>query len=262
MEDGQTAYVLLGIENQTDIHYAMPVKNAIYDALQYGRQVSDLAAKHRADRKNQRTYKPVSDGEYLSGFYKEDRLVPVITLVIHFGAEEWDGPLSLHEMMEVKNPELLNYVQDYRIHLVDPFRLTEEELKKFETSLREVLGYIKYSGNRKQLDSFTKNNPRMTIDADAARVIRTVTNTPVEIEEKDEEVDMCKAIEEMIEESRQNGIKEGIQTGEESGALRKAKETACALADMGLASEQIASAVGVNQEIVNEWIVGIKVHNH
>ena len=95
MEDGKTAYVLLGIENQTDIHYAMPVKNAIYDALQYGRQVSDIAARHRADRKkHSETEKKVSGGEYLSGFYKEDRLTPVITLVIHFGAKEWDTVIA------------------------------------------------------------------------------------------------------------------------------------------------------------------------
>ena len=247
MEDGKTAYVLLGIENQTDIHYAMPVKNAIYDALQYGRQVSEIAARHRAERKHQNLEKKVSDGEYLSGFYKEDRLIPVITLVIHFGAEEWDGPISLHEMMEIGNPELLKYVQDYRIHLIDPFSLTDEELGKFSTSLREVLGYIKYSGDKKQLHSFTDNNPRMTMEADAVRVIRTVTNTPVEIQEEAEEVNMCKAIEEMMEDSRQEG--------EVSGALRKAKETACTLAAMGLPTEQIASAVGINLEVVKEWIL-------
>ena len=247
MEDGKTAYVLLGIENQTDIHYAMPVKNAIYDALQYGRQVSEIAARHRAERKHQNLEKKVSDGEYLFGFYKEDRLIPVITLVIHFGAEEWDGPISLHEMMEIGNPELLKYVQDYRIHLIDPFSLTDEELGKFSTSLREVLGYIKYSGDKKQLHSFTDNNPRMTMEADAVRVIRTVTNTPVEIQEEAEEVNMCKAIEEMMEDSRQEG--------EVSGALRKAKETACALAAMGLPTEQIASAVSIDLEVVKEWIL-------
>ena len=32
-QDERTSYVLLGIENQTDVHYAMPVRNAIYDAL-------------------------------------------------------------------------------------------------------------------------------------------------------------------------------------------------------------------------------------
>ena len=113
--------------------------------------------------------------------------------MIHFGAKEWDGPLSLHEMMEAKDPEILKYVQDYRIHLIDPSKLTKEELEKFSTSLREVLGYIKYSGDKKQLHSFTENNPRMRLDADAARVIRTVTNTPIEIREEEEEVDMCKA---------------------------------------------------------------------
>ena len=220
MEDGKTAYVLLGIENQTDIHYAMPVKNAIYDALQYGRQVSDIAAKHRADRKNQKQEKKVTDGEYLSGFYKEDRLIPVITLVIHFGAEEWDGPLSLHEMMEVKNPELLKYVQDYRIHLIDPSGLTEEDLRKFSTSLREVLGYIKCSQDGKEIMDFSRNNPRMIMDADAARVIRTITNTPVEIREDEEEVDMCKGIEELMEDSRQEGRKEGREEGKTVGIVQ------------------------------------------
>lgn len=69
MQEDEAAYILLGIENQTDIHYAMPVRNMIYDALQYGKQVADTAANHR---KNDR-------------FYKEDVLKPVVTLVIHFG---------------------------------------------------------------------------------------------------------------------------------------------------------------------------------
>ena len=43
-QDDEAAYILLGIENQTDIHYAMPVRNMIYDALQYGKQVTDTAA--------------------------------------------------------------------------------------------------------------------------------------------------------------------------------------------------------------------------
>lgn len=33
MQEDEVAYILLGIENQTDIHYAMPVRNMIYDAL-------------------------------------------------------------------------------------------------------------------------------------------------------------------------------------------------------------------------------------
>ena len=82
-QDEKMSYVLLGVENQTDVHYAMPVRNAIYDALQYGKQVSDIAAGHR---RRQKDYSGKPGGEYLSGFLKEDHIKPVITLVIHFGA--------------------------------------------------------------------------------------------------------------------------------------------------------------------------------
>ena len=37
MQNKEATYLLLGIENQTDIHYAMPVRNMIYDSLQYGK---------------------------------------------------------------------------------------------------------------------------------------------------------------------------------------------------------------------------------
>jgi hypothetical protein len=35
MTDGKIAYILYGIENQAEIHYAMAVKNNLYDALEY-----------------------------------------------------------------------------------------------------------------------------------------------------------------------------------------------------------------------------------
>ena len=183
MQEDEAAYILLGIENQTDIHYAMPVRNMIYDALQYGKQVADTAANHR---KNGKSFRKRTSGEYLSGFYKEDVLKPVVTLVIHFGADEWDAPLSLHEMMGTQNEKLMHYVQDYQIHLIDPAKLTEEDLKKFTSSLREVIEYIKYSKDKEKLSRILKDNSRMLIDREAALVIKTITNTAIEISEKEE----------------------------------------------------------------------------
>lgn len=230
-EDGEAAYILLGIENQTDIHYAMPVRNEVYDALQYGRQVADIAKKHRREDASSKAH---SRGEYLSGFYKDDRLTPVITLVLHFGANEWNGPLSLHEMMNVKNRELLRFVQDYQVHLIDPARLSEEELAKFSTSLREVMGYIKYSKDKKKLSEFLKENPRMLIEANAARVIKAVTNTPLDIPEDAEVVDMCKAVEDMMNESKTKGavevlvglVKDGVLSIREAASRAHMTESA------------------------------------
>ena len=206
-QDEKMSYVLLGVENQTDVHYAMPVRNAIYDALQYGKQVSEIGEGHR---RNQKDYSGKSRGEYLSGFLKDDHIKPVITLVIHFGAEEWDGPLSLHEMMSIRDMEILSFVENYRIHLIDPAKLTEEELNKFSTSMREVMGYIKYSKNKEKLLDFLRTDTHKSIEMNAARVIKTITNTPIEVSEEKEEIEMCKAIEDLIAESEARGRAEGM----------------------------------------------------
>ena len=213
MQDQMASYVILGIENQTDIHYAMPVRNLVYDGLQYSKQVSQKAAGHRKKRE-----KGTAGGaEFLSGFYKEDKLFPVITLVIHFGADEWDGPLSLHEMMPELSAELAQYVQNYRIHLIDPSRLTKEELHKFTTSFREVMECIKCSKDKEQMKELLHDNPRMQMDANAARVISAVTSMELEIAEGAEVVDMCKAIDDMMSESRQEGISLGVEEGRSLG---------------------------------------------
>lgn len=198
MQDAKASYILLGVENQTDIHYAMPVRNIIYDALQYGKQVSEVAKKH----KNQSDGKRHNRGEYLPGFYKEDRIRPVITLVIHFGADEWDGPLSLYEMMDLEDEKLLEFVQDYRIFLIDPYKLTHDDLEKFSSSLGDVLGYIKYSKDKNALSKFLNDSQVMIIDNDAARVIRDITNTPIYVPDGKGEIDMCKAVKDMIYEER------------------------------------------------------------
>lgn len=220
-EDKDAAYVLLGIENQTDIHYAMPVRNLIYDALQYGKQVSDVSAKHRKESGNGH-----NRGEYLSGFYKEDRLTPVITLVVHFGADAWDGPLSLHEMMSVDKPEILQMVPDYRIQLIDPARMKPEDLMKFETSLREVMGYIKYSKDKEGMKTYMAGNSRTMLERTAVQVIKAITNTPIEIPEGLEEVNVCEAIEEMMKDSKAEGkldafaglVKDGLLSVKDAAA--------------------------------------------
>ncbi len=208
MQDETASYILLGIENQTDVHYAMPVRNAIYDALQYGKQVSEIAERHRNEvgRKHRKS-------EYLSGFHKDDKITPVITVVVHFGANKWDGPKSLHEMMEVPNRELLEFIPDYKIHLIDPAQLTPNDLNQFETSLREVMGYIKYSKDKEKLAAFLNDNADEWIEVNAARVIKTITRTPIEIPEGAEVINMCEAIEAMMKDSKEVGKTEGIMEG-------------------------------------------------
>ena len=114
--DGKAAYCLLGVENQSKVHTAMPIRNMLYDVLSLIGQVEAAS----------RSYRQAGDygkdtAEFLSSFHREDRVLPVITIVIHWGAEPWDAPLSLREMYsEGINPRLLQYVADYKVNLVSP----------------------------------------------------------------------------------------------------------------------------------------------
>ena len=137
---------MLGIENQDKIHYAMAVKNMLYDALQYAKQVEEAKRSYR-DKSKEKKVK-LSSEEFLSGFKKDDRLMPVLTLVIYFGDKEWDGAKSIHDMLSVQNPEILSYVPDYRINLIEPAKISDEEYEKFKTNLGSIMQFIKHQSDQ------------------------------------------------------------------------------------------------------------------
>lgn len=227
MEDGEAAYVLLGIENQTEVHYAMPVRNMLYDAMQYNQQVADTAAKHKEEKSRRDKQKQkISNAEFLSGFHKDDKLIPVITLVLFFNAGEWDGPRSLFDMLDMSNPIFEKYAQDYKLHIISLQQIADDELEKFHSSLREVIGCIKYSKDKNKLANFIQDNPRMNMEIEAARVIEMITQIEIEKEEVDSmgNVNMCKAIEDMVQdvvdEKKDDWLSEGRLAGVAEGRLQ------------------------------------------
>ena len=212
MQDENAAYLLLGIENQSDVHYAMPVKNLVYDTLHYAKQVQEAANSHRKAK----DYKEHGKGEFLSGFYKEDKLIPVITLVIFFSPDEWDGPTSLYEMMNVKDERILSLVPDYQIHLIVPAGLSDEELEKFHSSLKEVLGFIKYANDMKKMDRIVHGNFHK-LRREEIEVLNQCVNVKLELKDGEETVDVCKAWEDMK--------REAAKEAAEEAAIKATKET-------------------------------------
>ncbi len=145
--------------------------------------------------------KPNSD-EYLSGFWKSDRMLPVVTLVIYYGADEWDGPLSLREMYSDCDERILQYAADYHINLIAPAHMSDDEIDEFHTNFREVMKYIKYSKDKMKLGKMIDCDERFkNVERQAADVINAVTGTKIKYSGKGEKVNMCLAIQEMREES-------------------------------------------------------------
>ena len=206
--DGTVAYCILGVENQSKKHLAMPVRNGLYDMLNLAGQVQQAAKSHR------KAHDKASQEEYLSGFYREDRLLPVVTLVIYWGTDAWDAPLALSEMYaEGIAPEILSHVIDYRINLIAPNLLASEDFSKFQTSLREVLELIKYAGSRTEMDSVITGNARLrSLDRLAAQVLNEFTGLSLDLPNGEESINMCKAWEDQKELGREEGREEMRRT--------------------------------------------------
>ena len=195
-------YMIIGVENQTDIHYAMPVKNMIYDAINYGKQVNEAAKEHRVGKnlKNR--------GEFLSGFSKDDKLTPIVTLTLYWGADEWDAPRSIHDMLSMVEPEVLKFVPNYSLNLIVPGEITDFE--KFRTSLGAVLEMIKYSKDEEAMNTLILTKPiYKDLENEAVKAINLFTGLELKINEEEKTMDMCKA----WADHRQAGVKEGIKEG-------------------------------------------------
>ena len=249
MTDRKMEYVLYGTENQAEIHYAMAVKNNLYDALEYAGQVEEAAKSHRKEMKRKKEQaetsvdedrKAPNAGEFLSGFWAEDRLIPSITVTIFFSSEEWNGPLSLFDMMDVSDPDVLACMDNYQVRLIAPAHMSDEEIMKFQSSLREVMLFIKYSKDKENLIKvLAANEARFReVERRAADVIEAITNSGIKYDESEEVVNVCQAIQEMRKESE----------------LKKAQEVAENLYKMGLDIEKIAQAVDYAAETVRGWL--------
>ena len=63
-----------------------------------------------------------------------------------------------------------------------------------------------------KLAAFISNNPRMNMEAAAARVIEAINHVPIRIQEGDGKFNMCEAIEEMIKDGKQD-VKWDVRRG-------------------------------------------------
>ena len=242
MKDSQAYYLMLGIEIQSDIHYGMPVRNMLYDAMSYAQQISDIAAAHRKGKDK------MAGDEFLSGLKKEDKLMPVITLVISLSTEEWDGPLALHEMLAVKNKEILVYVQDYKLNLLSPAKIAEEDFGKFRTELGTVMQFVKHR-NDKDVNWMAGNKRFEQMDWDTASLIKTVTGANIQIE-KGESVNMWAAWENGINRARNDGYSDGRQTGRSEGETNMM--TAIRMIKEDKPSDAICEATGLSSQRLTE----------
>ncbi len=243
--DFEMTATIIALELQSEVHYAMPVRVMTGDTSHYygqWRKIERIYKKAYKKKNKNRSVteeeipegitlevkmqkKKLSRAEYLSGFSKEDRLTPVITLVLYFGREVWDGPRTLKDMLDLEGvpAEISDVIVDYPIYVIDVRRYKDYEL--FRTDLRWVFGFLQRDTDKDALRKYILENQTAfeNLSEDAFDVICEFSYVKELKKRKSTynigkgSVDMCQAIKDMMEESKQEGRLEGRQEGRLEG---------------------------------------------
>lgn len=209
------SFVVIGIENQEEVHYLMPLRSMAYDTAEYERQAALI-------RRRVRKRRDITGAEFLSGFTKENRLNPCVTLILYYG-EEWDGARDLHGILDFTDipPELRDKVNNYSIYVCEVRKFENTEV--FQTDIKQVFDCVRCAGDKEKMYDLIMNDPAYReLDEDTYDIIAQYTKTDELINRKQhkqegEKVNMCKAIEEMIQDGRMEGMSLGFKRGIEQG---------------------------------------------
>lgn len=246
--DDKLFLLFFGVENQTDINYCMPLRCMLFDALNYERQRAAIQRKHRRDN-------DLSGAEFVSGFSITDRLIPVVTLVIYYGLEPWSGPKNLHGMLDIP-PGFAQYrgmTADYQMNLLELRGI--EDLEQYSGDLKALFGFIKYQEDKEELEKFVKQNEPLfrSVPQETAQAIAVLANvskleeylTAEDENDDKEEINMCRALEEMMEDSRNEGIRQ-----ERRDAIRRVlkKLTPSEVIELGYSREEVDQALNSEEE--------------
>lgn len=218
-------FVILGIENQRKIHYGMPLRVMIYDALSYLKECQIIAGKHKEAGDK------ATAEEFLSGLHKEDRLHPIITVVIYYDEKPWDGAQSLKDMSGDMPLEVSRVFSDYRMNLL---QVRESSQYHFDNEDVQTIFEITRYLYQREFDKVKKFYGEKVVKSDVGAVIGVMTGSRRIVEqalESEGGMNMCTALEKLEEKSR------------EEGRLEMKQETVLSMANLGMPVEQIAAVV-------------------
>ncbi len=212
-----TIFLIIGTEFQSFVDYSMPVRVMDYDSLEYKDQIQAI----HTTRKNEAIASGRAPDVDLSPLKKEDRLVPVITLVLYMGEAPWNAAKRLHDLLDFSEipHELRNYVSDYPIHVLDICHTADERLLEFPKDLASMFLTIKYQKNPVTLKAILHSIPEFhavekeTFDAVWGFLDKRVLEYKVEAQSAEGDVNMCVAIDMMLADERKQGHERGLSEG-------------------------------------------------
>ncbi len=213
-----THFAILVMENQSQVDYGMVLRVMKAEALGYEKQ------KKAAYRKAKEKGVSFTSAEYISRMKREEKFIPIITLVVYLGVgEAWDGARSLYELLKL-DERLKPYVNNHRLNLYDYHEKKDYSL--FQTENRVLFEFLSHAGDKEGMKESMREHPDWysQLDLESVKAIEGIAGISMdpalmkEMKEDGEEVyNMCKAFEDYKEEGREEGLKAGREEGREEG---------------------------------------------
>ena len=152
------------------------------------------------------------------------------------------------------DPRLMKLVPDYRINLISPSMMSDEDLDKMIPDVDAVMRFIKYSGNKEMIVKTFHDNPKYeSIAPQSIDLINAVTGSNIKYKVKKGKVNMCTAMEELkkdyISQGYNQGLSQGYDRGLSQGYDRGQFQTLIDLADKKyITIQQAAEEAGMSEE--------------
>ena len=180
-----------------------------YDYGTYKKQYDDNAKKYK-------TSDGMNEDEYLSRMKKTDRFIPVITVSVYYGDKVWDGPTTLHGMLDIPE-KIARYVNDYKILLVEARRNALVLHNANNVDLFNLLEIIldKSTPKNEARKKAIQYGEEHQVDKSVVMTVAGATNSKIDYNAFEKgEVTMCTLFEEIAKESETIGEARGIiETG-------------------------------------------------
>ena len=172
-------YMIIGVEHQSTLNKNMIIRILNYDAQLYINQVE-------------------------SG--KEVR--PVGSFVFYTGDKEWTYPKSLKESLKV-SPEMEDYINDWKLPVLELQKMDPQILKS--KRLKEV---VEISQSMLEGD-YEKLRTNRMISVENYKIAAILTHTDIKEEDLPEgdEINMCKAMDQLFQRFENQGIEKGETIG-------------------------------------------------
>ena len=229
--NGERLAILIA-ENQFCIDYSMIVRVLLREVMEYDRQVSEIIKKNRDEIRTKKDLKnenvlsentSYTAGEYVYLFKKTDCLRPVSTLVLYWNSEPWDGAKTLHELVDFTGcEEMKEIAADYKLNIVNLDTIHNGDELFHNRDVKDVVNLYQKRNDKMAFKEYV--DTQKIFDRESIEVVTEMV-TSKELKEymqtnkenKGGNVDMCKAITDLIEDGRIEGREEGREEGRIEG---------------------------------------------